>query len=227
MKSFAGFSEIRFSLNRPSRSAVVKWSGDDSITANVMITDNGTVHLFQQIWKGKPVGSADLDKCLQSVSNLTSTGGATYKLELARGDKERKSLSWSEENETKELGQLRVLLDQTLYLYFSESLACMKRGRALKSAGAPDDAIAMIREGIDVLGDRYIDEPIPDDTSMKLSLAEVRYDAGDSDQAYALLDRVLESRVQVYFENFLKKRGFSCDAQGDGASLGVDALNSP
>ena len=70
-----------------------------------------------------------------------------------------------------------------------------------------------------MLGDGYTDEPIADNMDVQLILGEQHLEKGDGKQSLALFDRVLQARTQVYFENFLGKRGIACDPEGGAEKL--------
>jgi hypothetical protein len=95
----------------------------------------------------------------------------------------------------------------------------LKEGRRLLASHDFAAAARILREGVEALGDRYVDEKSLDSTGTKLVLAEHDLAAGKAGEAASLLERVLESRLAQYE----KKLSTANPARGEG----VDSVRDP
>lgn len=66
-------------------------------------------------------------------------------------------------------------------------------------------AVDLIDQGIIELGDHYLAKDVVDDTSLKLTLGQVKQSQGDLEQAVNLKRSVLISRLEMY------KNKISCE----------------
>src|SRR5207244_493254 len=149
-------------------------------------------------WQGLPPDAEVVQKKLGNFGDLTLGGLHDYMLYLKRGGKKVATLLWAADTESKELTELRRLLERVAHLACAEAMQYWDEGHQLGLHKLHAQAIQTLQTGTTILGDRYRVPGLRDDTSSQLLFAEHSEKAGQADSAWRILDRALKSRIGAY-----------------------------
>lgn len=198
------FSAVRLRLIRPEGVAIIDWPQPQVISVSFFIPAN-SIEQFKRVWTiSYDVEAVKMQTLVTSAPRIPSTATAPdCVLELRpRQTASASAVSWSLKNESDQLRQLRVALQNLSHVQLVEALAHLQRGRDWAASGHLDAAIEAYEHGIESLGAAYSTPDLVDDTEMKLILARSAKEKGNRAQAAALLERALEARTQAYAERF-------------------------
>lgn len=77
-------------------------------------------------------------------------------------------------------------------------VALHEQGRTALSIGQFKEAMRAFERGIELLGDKYVDENLIDDSGMKLTVAKIEEEKGNLEVSANIKYRVLTSRLEVF-----------------------------
>lgn len=85
---------------------------------------------------------------------------------------------------------------------FQDSSSFLASGRAMQTSGRSAEAVRHFQQGIMILGDDYLGVGVIDDTPMKYMLAETQLRDKNIRQAASILERVLETRLNLFAKKY-------------------------
>jgi len=173
---------------RPHAQVVIRWRGPEGVSARVHIKAQPPERDRTHAWR---VEAGEVSAVWRVLRRMGASGEV--------------SLRWREEApapESPEQRELRELLHRAGHVEASVALTALHAGQALAALGRPADAMAMLRFGLAELGALHAGPELVDDSGTRLVLAEHALNAGQADEALALMERALESRTAVYVQRF-------------------------
>jgi hypothetical protein len=194
------FLAARVQLYRPTTQIRLEWLERLQISLHVSLKSPGP---GQHLDKTFGISVADSAAAQSLLSALRQTSAQVRSpecvVEIRQAGYPTKTLSWSLLAESSKQHDVRQELERISHVNYAEALAYLERGRALTN---PELAGKAFEAGIQTLGDRYSNPDLLDDTDTKLALAKSARQKSDLKQSATLLERVLESRLQVYAQRF-------------------------
>jgi hypothetical protein len=196
----ADFISCEFTTKSPTSKTLMRWGRPDEVFVSVQLPGRGAQSAAQRgrRWQGVPAGAEKLQKLLATWADLRSGTVHDYTLYLKRGGKKIASMMWAADSETKELTELRGLLEGVGHLAFAEALAYWEEGHQMTQHKLHEKAAYSLSTGTRILGDRYRTPGLRDDTGTYLVFAEHQARAGKLDLACGFHDRLLRCRLAIY-----------------------------
>jgi hypothetical protein len=170
--------------------SVVSWSSAEKITLHVRV-DSAAAHAdADYAWK---VDKASADKALDKFAQLRAKrGGSKGALALTLGEGSPQQAA-----EPVEVAA-RDAITRASHLEYSQALTVNAKVEELSARGDVALAIDAARVGIAALGELYSSPGLDDDTDMKLITGNDAADKGHPAQAFALIQGVLQARLEAY-----------------------------
>jgi hypothetical protein len=196
----ADFIGSEFSTKTATSKTLVRWVKPDEVVVSVQLPGRGaqSAALRARKWVGEPANAVAVQRRLGNFGDLNLGGLADFTLYLKRGGRKVATLNWAAVNETKELAELRGMLDGVAHLPCAEAMAYWDEGHTLTQHKLYAKASQTLATGLRILGERYRGPTLRDDTGTHLVMAEHHEKAGQADAACRLFDRVLKSRIAAY-----------------------------
>jgi hypothetical protein len=85
---------------------------------------------------------------------------------------------------------------------FRQGLSYLNSGKAWQEGERFEAAIRDFRNGLEVIGEEYASPEVIDDTSMKFMLSQTQIRDRQYEQAAAVLERVLETRLNLFAKKY-------------------------
>jgi hypothetical protein len=198
--SDANFIPCEFSCNRRTSKWLIRWLKPAELFVAIQLPGRGAQSsaLRGRTWLGLPPDGAALQQKLADLTDLRLGKLADFTLHIKHRARKNVALTWSEDEETKQLADLRQMLEKVGHFRYAEALAYGRQGDELGRTRVYGRAIQSLRTGLEALGERYWSEDLRDDTGLYLLLAQTSERAGQMDAAWSTYNTVLSSRLGAY-----------------------------
>lgn len=196
----ATFLACELAAKSATSKVLMRWSKPTEVFVSVQLPGRGAQSAAQRgrKWQGVAADAETLQQRLTQFGDLHVGTTQDYLLYLKRQGKKVATLQWSAAAETKELTELRTLLENVGHLAYAEALAYWEEGSQLRQYKQYEKAMQSLTTATKLLGDRYRTPDLRDDTGTYLVYAEHLARGGKGDVACKTHDGALRSRLAVY-----------------------------
>src|SRR5262245_44771921 len=169
----ADFIACEFSVKSPSSKSLVRWLKPGEVVVSVQLPGRGaqSAAMRARKWQGFPADAEGVQRKLGTFGDLTLGGLHDYMLYLKRGGKKVATLLWAADTESKQLAELRGLLERVAHLAGAEAMQYWDEGHQLGQHKLHAKAMEALQTGTKILGDRYRAPGLRDDTGSLLVFA--------------------------------------------------------
>lgn len=202
----ASIASAELTESRPDASLRVCWRQSGSVKVTVKLSSGPNMPV-ERSWQNLRDNWKEISAAVANLSEHGVTSCDSFVLRAITAKGSSLMWAWCPVSETKELREVREMIENTAHAGYTEATAYLQRGHDLHEGRQFAAAADSFKNGIQILGNSYIDpETTIDDTGMKLVLAQSRENEGKLDVASTIFHRVLETRLKLYASRYLHPR---------------------
>ena len=188
--------------NRPDASLRFLWRKPGSATVAVRLSV-GPAEAVEHHWSSLEQNWKEISAALAALQQPVVGSCSDFALRAITAKGITVQWSWCAASETRELKEVREMIEEKAHVEYVEATAHLRGGHDLAGGKQFAAAADSFKKGIQILGNRYLDQSkTVDDTGMKLVLALSKENEGKLDMASAILERVLETRLKLYVAKY-------------------------
>ncbi|MBX3667934.1 MAG: hypothetical protein KF778_05980 [Rhodocyclaceae bacterium] len=194
----ANFLGATLSSVEPAQIVVISWLRPDLVHIAAHARTAEAVLMFGRDWSGAPADAGQAQIALGRAVAEPEALGEGVRLELQLGGSPHGQHEWAPDTATPALAAAQAELERIAHRHYLEADTWLNAGRARLAKGDTKRAVTAFQRGIAIMGRRHRHPSVIDDSGAKLAEAEFALESGEEQRGAALLERVLETRLNIY-----------------------------